>query len=197
MAKIKDMMIDNDAKKGVLAESDPANLASLPRRKEPKRSASARRKELRSVLWSDVSDEDLWLRTQRIGFTTIPRTMNLIGRILDALSEKGFPLSSSYLTLWCWVFDEGFVEIRNPKEFAFESGFSGPRAESVWKTRMKKLEELGFIQTKPGLSGDYHYVLIMNPIQVIQKIYRGKPRDVAYTTLLGRLVQVGADDIDI
>ncbi|MCH8622924.1 hypothetical protein [Undibacterium sp. TS12] len=166
-------------------------------KKEPKKSASERRKLLRERMWPDVTDESLWLRTQRTGFTTIPRTMNLIGRIQDTLSGKGFPTSTTYLTLWCWVYDEGFVEVRNPKEFAYESGFSGPRAESVWKSRMRKLEELGFIQSKPGLAGDFHYVLILNPIQVIESIYKDKPNDIAYAALRGRLVQVGADDIDL
>lgn len=166
-------------------------------KKRLKKTATERRLALRLNLWPDVTDDHLWLRTQRAGFTTIPRTMNLIGRILDTLSGKGFPLSSTYLTLWCWVFDEGFVEIRNPKEFAYESGFSGPRAESVWNTRMRRLDELGFIKTKSGLAGIYHYVLILNPIQVIKQIYQNKPKDIAYKALLGRLVQVGADDIDI
>ncbi|EQD74107.1 hypothetical protein B1A_04619, partial [mine drainage metagenome] len=93
--------------------------------------------------------------------------------------------------------DEAFVEIRNPKEFAYESGFGGPRAESVWKIRMKRLEDLGFIRTKPGLAGDHQYVLLLNPIQVIEKNYEGKPKDIAFNTLLGRLVQIGADDISL
>jgi hypothetical protein len=171
-------------------------LIDLSKKKERK-TASERRKMMREKLWPQVSEEQLWLRKQRAGFTTIPRTMNLIGRILDALSGKGFPLSGTYLTLWCWVFDEAFVEIRNPKEFAYESGFNGPRAESVWKGRMKKLEELGFIMTKPGLAGDFQYVLLLNPIQIIENIYKNKSIDMAYNTLLGRLVQVGADDIDV
>lgn len=161
-----------------------------------KKTATERRKSLRQLLWPDITDEDLWLRTQRIGFTTIPRTMNLIGRIQDTLSGKGLPVATTYLTLWCWVYDEGFVEIRNPKEFSYESGFSGSRSESVWKIRMRKLVDLGFIQNKPGLSGEFHYVLLLNPIHIIESIYKDKPNDIAYRTLRGRLVQIGADDID-
>ena len=122
--------------------------------------------------------------------------MGLIGRILDQLSGKGFPLISTYLTLWYWVYDEAFVEIRNAKEFAFESGFSGPRAEATWRTRMRRLEEFGFIKTKSGILGDFQYVLIMNPIQVIEEHYREKHKDHAYNALLSRLAQVGADDLD-
>ena len=159
--------------------------------------ASDRRKQLRQRLWPEILDEHLWIRTQKTGFTTIPRTMTLIMRILDTLSGKGLPVAMTYLTLWCWTFDEGFVEIRNPKEFAYESGFSGPRAESIWKIRMRRLESLHFIKTKAGLGGDFHYVLLLNPIQVIEHIYKDKPHDLAYSALLSRLTQVGADDLDL
>lgn len=162
-----------------------------------KKTVSDRRKALRERLWPDVKDEQLWLRKQRTGFTTIPRTMPLIGQMLDYLSGKGFPLLTTYLTLWSWVFDEAIVEIRNPREMAYESGFSGPRAETTWRSRMKRLEDLGFIKSKPGLAGEYQYVLLLNPLQRIKEIYEGKPSDALYSALLGRAAQIGADDFDI
>lgn len=169
-------------------------MASLDIKKSPKKAAD-KRIFLREHLWPALDQEMLWLRTKNVGFTTIPRTMSLIGRILNNLSEKGFPLSDTYLTLWCWVFDEAFLEIRNPKEFAFEAGFSGPRAEVTWKNRMKRLADLGFIQHKPGISGDFQFVLIMNPIKVIDQIYKDRPHDINYNALVSRLIQVGARDI--
>jgi hypothetical protein len=168
-----------------------------PVQRGPRKTASERRKDLRQRLWPDILDEELWIRTQKTGFTTIPRTMPLLMRIMDTLAGKGTPVSLSYLTLWCWTYDEALVEIRHPKQFAYESGFSGPRAESLWKGRMRKLEELGLIRSKPGLSGDYHYVLLLNPILVIERHYAGRTNDVAFSTLLGRLTEVGADDLDL
>lgn len=162
-----------------------------------KKTVSDRRKALRERLWPDVADSQLWLRKQRTGFTTIPRTMPLVGLVLDQLSGKGFPLLSTYLTLWCWVFDEGIVEIRNPREMAYESGFSGPRAEATWRSRMRRIEELGFIKTKAGLAGDFQYVLLLNPLRRIQELYESKPTDVLYSALLSRAAQVGADDFDL
>lgn len=110
---------------------------------------------------------------------------------------KGTPVSLPYLTLWCWTFDEALVEVRHPKEFAYESGFNDPRAESLWKGRARKLEELGLIRSRPGLSGDYHYVLLLKPTRVIERQYAGRANDVAFSTLLGRLTDVGADDLDL
>lgn len=161
-----------------------------------KKSVPERRKQLREQLWPDVKESSLWLRKQRQGFTTIPRTMNLIGRIMDQFSGKGYPLAQTYLTLWCWVFDEGLVDIRNPREFAYESGFSGPRGEATWRSRMRRLQELGFIHTKPGLAGEFQFVLILNPFLAIEKLYAEIPKDIAFNALLSRMAQVGANDLD-
>lgn len=162
------------------------------------RSANAKRVALRDKFWPGVADDALWLRKERTGFTTIPRTMTIIGRIMDQLSGKGFPLFGTYLALWCRVYDEAFVEIRNDREMAFESGFSGNRGEVTWRTRMRKLKELGFIDIKSGIASDLQYVLILNPIKVIAKIYESQKltEDQAYGALLARLVDVGADDLD-
>lgn len=163
--------------------------------KVKKKTVSERRKDLRNALWPEIKEEQLWLRTQRVGFTTIPRTMPLIGQILDQLSGKGFPLFSTYLTLWCWVFDEGLVEIRNPRELAHEAGFGGPRAEATWRSRMRKLEDLGFIKTKQGLAGDFQYVLLLNPLLRIKELHLGgEISEIFYNALIGRLSQIGADD---
>lgn len=168
----------------------------IDNKKGPKK-ASERRKMLRKSMWPEVSEAELWLRLKNVGFTTMPRAISLIGRIVNHLSEKGFPLSDTYLTLWCWVFDEAFVEIRNPREFAFESGFTGPRAETTWKNRMKRLEDLGFIKSRSGVSGDFNYILLLNPIKVIERLYSEREHDVYYNALLSRLLQIGANDIEV
>lgn len=154
-----------------------------------------RRKDLRQRLWPDVKNEDLWLRTHNHGFTTIPRTMSIILRIIDKLADKGSPLSGTYLALWCLVFDEAFVEVRNPREMMFEAGFSGSRGENTWRLRMRKLSSLGFIKAAPGIAGEFQYVLILNPIKVIASIYEGCEHDEAFHALLSKLSHVGANDL--
>lgn len=163
------------------------------------KTAKAKRGALRETFWPEMSEDKLWIRTKRSGFTTIPRTMNLIGRIMDQLSGKGFPLFSTYFTLWCRVYDEALVEIRNDREMAFESGFSGGRGEVTWRTRMRKLQDLGFIDIRPGLASEFQYVLLLNPIHAIVACYEARqlPRDLAYTSLMTRLIEVGADDLEV
>lgn len=160
--------------------------------------ASTKRLSLRATFWPEIDEKRLWLRGESVGFTTIPRTMNLIGRIMDQLSGKGFPLFGTYFTLWCRVYDEAFVEIRNDREMAFESGFSGPRGEVTWRARMRKLQELGFIDVRPGLASELQYVLIYNPIHVIAEAYsvNSKVPDTAYIALMTRLIEVGATDLE-
>lgn len=151
---------------------------------------------LREELWPKLKEQDLWQRNKQQGYTTIPRPMPMILRIMDDLSN-GKPVSGTYLALWCRVWDECVVTITNPREMAFEVGFTGQRAESTWAGRMKILAELGFIDAKPGASGDYNYVLIWNPFKVIKKLNAaGKVQQQKYTALLDRTQSVGADDLD-
>jgi len=168
-----------------------------PPRRPLSRSAkiSSNTLELRSQLWPELDENDLWTRKTKKGFTTIPRPMSIILHIVDDLS-KGKPLSTTYLALWCWVFDESMVTIDNPREMAFEVGFSGQRAEATWMSRMKILAGLGFIDIKRGPSGPYNYVLILNPFKVIKGLYSDKKiPELSYISLFKRAQKVGANDL--
>lgn len=161
-----------------------------------RRSLSKRRENLIQELWGDeLEDLSIWNRKEHNGFTTIPRTLNYINRIIDHLAGAGSPVSQTYLTLWCRVFDEGFVEVRDKDSLAFESGFSGQRAVTTWLGRMKKLRDLGFISTRPGTSGEFHYVIMLNPLSVIKGAYEsnGWAKDERYNALFSRMQEVGAE----
>jgi hypothetical protein len=100
------------------------------------------------------------------------------------------------MALWHHVFDEAMVTIDNPRMFALESGFTGERAERTWKDRMKILTELGFIEAKPGASGDYNYILILNPYYVVKgllKKYKEIPQDII-NALKQRIIDIGAQE---
>jgi len=117
--------------KNVIDEENVTSDGAIDVSKNGKRrSISFRRRQIRTRLWPNVNDEALWLRTRSVGFTTIPRTLPIINKILDKEAGKGFPVSTTYLALWCRVFDEGFVEIRNSRDLAHESGFGGPRVDA-------------------------------------------------------------------
>ena len=157
-----------------------------------------KRLELRGKLWPDVKEDQVWSRKRSHGFTTIPRSLPLMMEIMDDLSP-GKPLSRAYLTLWCRVWDEGFITINNSKELAFESGFSGQRAERTWVERMRTLRDLGFINPVAGGAGEFNFVLLPNPYQVIVKLKKKMGSTIhqqKYTALLNRAIEIGAKDIE-
>jgi len=152
--------------------------------------------ELRKQLWPNVTNDHLWLRKERKGFTTVPRTMPLIARIVDELSPKGRPASQAYLSLWCRVHDECVVTVNNELEMAYEAGFGGERAVSTWKARMRTLQDNGFIDGKAGSKGEWNYVLLFNPYQTIKGHFqKGNVQLQSYTALLARAQEIGASDL--
>ena len=91
----------------------------------------------REMYWPGA-DALIWNRKAHKGFATIPKTMPLILKIMDDMSN-GKPLSSTYLGLWSATWDNSFVIITRAAEMAHAAGFSGQRAEYTWATRMKLL----------------------------------------------------------
>ena len=153
---------------------------------------------LREKLWPGLNEGRLWLRKQRKGFTTIPRSMPLILSIMDSMS-KGKRISSTYFELWCRAHDECFVNLNKKEEHAFHAGFSGERAVTTWKDRIRELVELGFIDVKPGPSGDLSYAIIFNPYEVIKSHHdKNTPglTAAAYNALHQRAAEIGANDLD-
>jgi hypothetical protein len=155
-----------------------------------------KRLKLREQLWPTVTSDDLWVRQDRDGFTTVPRAMPLILDIMNDLT-KGKPVGLTYLALWCRVWDDSFVTIKDSQGLAFEVGFGGQRRESAWQSRMKQLENLGFIKSKETPSGKYGHVLLLNPYKVIYKLNEQKRvQEKKYNALLARAQEIDANDLD-
>lgn len=164
-------------------------------KKKRKTKMEVKAAKLRNEFWPAIKDNDLWDRLRNDGFTTVPRTMALIMEIIDSLS-KNHPAGQAYFVLWCHVFYESFVIIDNPLVFAAETGFTGERALTTWKNRMKILQELGFIDAKDGASGDFNYVLILNPHIVIQKL-RERIQEPHFRQIYNRALDIGAKDFEV
>ncbi|MDO6842080.1 hypothetical protein Q4602_21595 [Paraglaciecola chathamensis] len=176
-----------------------APVIAPPNKKQTAKKNSRHQKKklaLRDQLWGKLSEELLWERNSHDGYTTIPRTLPIMFQIMDDLADKGRPISSTYFTLWARVFDESYIEIKSCDDLAFESGFSGQRAVSTWKQRMKKLVELGFIDAKSGGTNEFSYVLIFNPYNVIKKFNElSEVQEGKYNALFARALDVGAGDL--
>lgn len=167
-------------------------MNTVVKRKRPEE----RRKDLFRDIWgADWQDFPIWDRKTMDGFGTIPRTMPYINNVIDSLSEKGKPLSSTYFSLWCRNFDDGLLEIKNENELANESGFFGTRADSTWRIRMRLLKELGFIETKQGQQSEFQYVVLLNPFTVIKEKYDSEAADnlrIRINALKSRMAEVGS-----
>jgi hypothetical protein len=161
--------------------------------RKPRKKIAQRQLELRNRLWPNHTDGHIWRRQHHHGFTTIPRTMPLILSIMDDLA--GTPVGMAYLELWGRAFDDGFITLSKPREIAFHAGFDGQRGERTWRSKMKLLAELGFIEIQGGPSGAMSYALILNPYLVIRRLHCQNGLDCEKTSItpssneLGRLVR--------
>lgn len=164
--------------------------------KSRKKKIAVKMRALRDTLWPDLDENLLWKYKESDGWLNIPRAIPIILKIMDTLS-KGKPVSSTYLELWCRTFDDSFVVTNKPREMALFAGFTGERAERTWTHRVRILEDIGFIKIKEGSSGPISYVLILNPYLVIkQHKEKGMVSEQLYNSLLQRMSEVGAKDLD-
>lgn len=150
----------------------------------------------RGQLWPEVNPDALWNRRVQDGFTTVPRTMGLIMTIIDDLT-KGKPAGLTYFELWCRAKDAMFTSLAYKEAMAYHSGFTGVRSVRTWTERMKSLQQLGFIDIKPGASGPLTYVLIWNPYHVIQRLRAEGTSgllEAKYNALIDRSGEIGGDD---
>ena len=113
---------------------------------------------------------------------------------IDAQS-KGQPAGHTLLCLWIRAPDFPFLTIDAPTIFAAETGFEGERAVDTWRRRMRSLRDLGFIEAKKGPTGDFHYVLLLNPNVGIEKLHRAaKLQTALYGRFRDRLIDIGAQN---
>lgn len=170
-----------------------------PNRPTTAREASAISKKqmaIRDLHWPKA-EPYIWNRKAHKGFTTIPKTMPMILKIMDEMT-KGAPVSSTYLNLWCNTWDNSFVALNRNGEMANASGFGGQRGEHTWLTRVKKLHELCFIDLKPGKSGPIGNAIIWNPHLVIRWHKQcGTPglTSASFNALLEQALEIGAQDM--
>lgn len=139
----------------------------------------------------NLAPELLWRRKSNDGYTTLPRTLPIVMQAADDQS-KGQPVGHTLFCLWARSPDHPLVTIENPATFAAEAGFEGVRAVDTWRRRMKRLRELKLIENKKGPSGDFHYVLLMNPNVALEFM---RINDLVQTDLyarfMDRLTEVG------
>jgi hypothetical protein len=185
------------------AKTSKSPTSALNDRQSKTRISKAQKASLamRQELWPQITDEQIWVRTQRNGYTTIPRTLPQFMEIINDASKhvtngKAVPAGKSYLVLWCHVFDECIIRVDAEAMFAAEAGYSGERNVSTWREHLRVLKDLGFIDFKPGPAGPCQYILMLNPYHAVQILKTSKfVQELAYTSLLQRALDIGATDL--
>lgn len=153
---------------------------------------SERAQQQLALHFPDVPETLLWRRKSNDGFTTVPRPLPIAMQAIDATS-KGAPAGHSLFCLWARAPDNPLVIVENPATYAVETGFTGERAVDTWRKRMRKLRELGFIRTKAGASGEFHYILLLNPNVAVELMRQaGLVPDSIYGRFIERVAEVGA-----
>ncbi len=155
-------------------------------------------KRLLTSLWPDAEDRRWKWGKDNVGWATIPKTFPQLFRAMDHLS-KGAPLSPTYLALWCYTRNNGFVRLTNHQEMAVASGFDGQRAVRTWQERMRKLRDLGFIETREAHGNEFGYVFLPNPHVVLINHFRNKTAPVLesdYNDFIARAMDVRAKDVE-
>ncbi len=122
--------------------------------------------EIREMHWPDAGPH-LWNRRAHRGFATIPKTMPVILKAMDGMTN-GAPVSSTYMALWRRTWDNSFVTLHRTEEMANASGFGGQRAAHTWTTRIKALWKPRFIDVAAGKSGPMGSAIIWNPHLVLR-----------------------------
>ena len=143
------------------------------------------------LLFPEVPSQCIWRRKTNDGYTTLPRTLPLVMQAVDDQS-KGQPAGHTLFCLWARSPDHPLVTIENPATFASEAGFEGERAVDTWRRRMKRLQALELIFPKSGPSGDFHYVLLLNPNVGMECMNRKKMvQSRLYARFTDRVIEVG------
>lgn len=168
------------------------NMLNIKQAKAKRMGMAERAQQIMELHFPGFPAQWLWRRSSNHGFSTIPRTLPIAMQAIDDQS-KGHPAGHTLFCLWARSPDHPVVTIENPATFAGEAGFSGERAVDTWRRRMKKLRELNFIATKEGTSGEFHYVLLLNPNVAIKWMHGHKLiQDGLYGRFLERAADIGA-----
>lgn len=166
-------------------------MANAKQSKVKRLTMSERAQQQMDLHFPSFSAPWVWRRTTNDGFTTLPRTLPIVMQAIDA-ETKGMPAGHTLFCLWARSPDHPLVTIENPATFASEAGFAGERAVDTWRKRMKRLRDLRMIQTKPGASGEFHYVLLINPNAAMEWMRSQKwVQDGLYGRFIERLIDVG------
>ena len=159
-----------------------------------RKSPDERRIALRDSLWKGANGR-VWSRTEEDGFSTIPRTLPLIGTLIRLLT-KDLDASRAYIDLWGRVYDEGFVDVLDEEEFAASCGYAtSGRNVRTWRERIEALVALGLVEVRPKGTRKFGYLLLVHPHDAVQRLRKTRKNEIPdwwWSLFSKRVAEIGA-----
>jgi hypothetical protein len=143
-----------------------------------KRKIADRRLDRRNALWPDA--EGLVFQPGGGGWARIPRTVPMIASLIDLLGGKE-KAGRLYVALWAHEYGDGFVEVQDPAQVAFEAGYMTGRAERTFDERVALLEKLGFLRAATNGVRAHGFLLLLDPHVVVRQLRVDDPTRVPKT----------------
>lgn len=166
-------------------------VARLTRR--PTR-AEMRRRDFLAELWPDAS-AFTWHRGRETGFTTVPRTLSMIGALIKLLTDRA-DASRVYFDLWLRAHDEALIEVVDEAEFALSCGYAlGTRHVRTWQERVHHLQRLGFIAVRPKPSRSIGFIFLIHPHAAVMRLKEQEPERIPdwwWALFQTRIKEIGA-----
>jgi len=135
--------------------------------------ADKRRLEICTEYWPNWQDEQ-WIgdSTSNKGWVIVPRTIDLVATLAKRLKpKKSSDPSRIYLNLWCRVFSQGVVEVRDERELMYACGYSPSRGRRTWREGLAALEKLGLIiVVKPWGDDAIGFICLRHPDLAVQRL---------------------------
>jgi len=126
-----------------------------------------RRIERRNELWPDANSV---VYRAGNGLARTPRTVPLVAALIDELSPNRERSGRLYMTLWAHE-EDGFVEVSDPEQIAFEAGYWTSRATRTFEERVDQLVSLGFVRQESDGIRSCGFVLLLDPHLAVQKVH--------------------------
>src|SRR6266568_2908973 len=135
-----------------------------------------RYRDLREQFWPGQPSWRGACPAEKGGWFAIPRSLPLFLSIISDLvkdKKKGNP-TLAYLDL-LGTHREGVVEVKNERDHAFASGYSGSRAIQTWREQIILLRDLGLIGTVEYNDLTHGVIKLNHPTVAIRKLHDARP----------------------
>jgi hypothetical protein len=119
------------------------------------------------------ADKSIWLKSSG-SWAAMPKTLLLIAQLVGAV-EKDSLLPSTLIGLWLSTYDDGYVAVGSEGHLAVECGFTqkqNNRRIFEWRKRVKRLDELNFVELEAKERLAISHILIKDPHDAILAMHK-------------------------